>query len=313
MYDVIIAGGGPAGLEAALILGRARRRVLLCDTGEPRNATVRSMHGFLSRDGFDPAELRRLAREQLEPYDTVERRQLAVAAADRAKNGFAVTLDDGGEELAKRIILATGVVDELPPIDGLVELWGRSVFNCPFCDGWELRDAPLSVIGAGAAGAWYALHLAGWSRDLVLCTGAARDEIADEDRRRLSGRGVSLREDPIVRVEALDETSGVRIVFADGAPLERRAIFTRPPTRQRSDLAAQLACKALEDGSIEVNDLGQTSVPGVYAAGDMARRPGMPFPAAQVIHAASAGGVAAAMSEREIFQDEVAPLATTIE
>lgn len=311
MYDVIIAGGGPAGLQAALILGGARRRVLLCDTGEPRNASARTMRGFLSRDGHDPAELRRAAREELERYDTVELRAQAVVNAQRAEDGFVVTLQDGSEQLTRRIILATGVVDKLPAIDGLAELWGRSVFNCPFCDGWECRDTPLAVIGAGAAGAWYALHLTGWSRDLVLCTNAAPDEIADEDRQRLAAVGIAVRDEPILSVEALKEANGVRIVFADGAALERRAIFTRPPTRQRSDLAAQLACNALEDGSIEVNDFGQTSVQGVYAAGDMARRPSMPFPAAHVIHAASAGGVAAVMAQQELFYEEVASLAET--
>lgn len=297
-FDVIIAGGGPAGLQAALILGRARRRVLLCDTGEARNAVTGVVHGFLSRDGVDPAELRRIAVEELARYPTVEvRRGTAIRTAQANDGQFTVGLGDGVRETAVRLILATGVVDELPPIAGLAELWGRAAFHCAYCDGFERRDQPLAVIDSGPGAAFYARQLHGWSPDVVLCTNG-RAELSDDERAQLAARGIGLREEPITRLEGGD---GVRVAFGDGATLERHAIFIRPPTRQRSDLAAQLGCKAFEDdGSIEVNDFGQTSVPGVYAAGDMARRPAFPFPAAGAINAASAGAIAAAVADMEL-------------
>lgn len=296
--DVIIAGGGPAGLQAALVLGRARRHVLLCDSGEPRNAVTGVVHGFLSRDGIDPADLRRIASEELDRYPTVERRPHTAIATARGDDGrFVVGLADGSEVTASKLILATGVVDELPGISGLEDLWGRSVFHCAYCDGYERRDQPLAVIDSGPGATFYALQMTGWSRDVVLCTNG-KDDLPAEERERLSARGIGLREAPIARLE---RTDGVRVVFAEGAPLERLAIFVHPPTRQRSELPAQLGCMPFEDdGSIEVNDFGQTDVPGVFAAGDMARRPTMPFPAAQAIHAASAGGIAAVVADMEL-------------
>lgn len=303
MYDVIVAGGGPAGLQAALTLGRARRRVLLCDTGEPRNAVTGVIHGFLSRDGIDPVELRRIAIEELSRYPTVELRPIAVVAGQANAGVCTVTLADGVQETASKLILATGVVDELPAIPGLEHLWGLSAFHCAYCDGFERSDEPLAVIDAGPGAAFYALQMSGWSEDVVLCTNGPA-ELPDEERARLSARRIDLRQETITRLEG---DVRARIVFADGPPLDRYAIFIRPPTRQHSDLAAQLGCNALEDGSIEVNDFGQTSVPGVFAAGDMARRPAMPFPAAQAIHAASAGGIAAVVADLELISAPDAP------
>jgi cation diffusion facilitator CzcD-associated flavoprotein CzcO len=169
MLDVVIVGGGPAGLNAALLLGRARRRVLVCDAGAPRNAPVSHTHGFLSRDGLPPAELRRIAREQLGAYSSVELREVQVEAASTADGeGFVVTLADGVRETARRLLLATGVVDQLPAIDGLADLWGRGIFNCPYCDGWEVRDQPLAVLGADPRALQLALHLTRWSGDVVV-------------------------------------------------------------------------------------------------------------------------------------------------
>jgi thioredoxin reductase len=308
MLDVVIVGGGPAGLNAALLLGRARRRVLVCDTGAPRNAPVAHLHGFLSRDGLPPSELGRIGREQLGAYGSVELRQVQVEAAGTASDGegFAVTLADGTREAARRLLLATGVVDQLPAIDGLAGLWGRSVFNCPYCDGWEVRDQPLAVLGADQRALQLALHLTGWSDDVVWCShGPLPAPLQEAGRAPLAARGVRLREEPIAGLEGADGQLA-RIVLATGEAVERRAAFLHPPTRQRSDLPGQLGCVLLEDGSVSVGDFGQTSVAGVFAAGDMARRPTMPVPGAQIVIAAAEGAIAAIAIDQDLLLNDLA-------
>src|SRR6266487_3362289 len=267
MLDVVIVGGGPAGLSAALLLGRARRDVLLCDSGQPRNAGVHAMHGFLSRDGMDPAALRQVAHDQLATYPTVQVRDVKVEAVTPLADQFTVALADGTSSQARRLLLATGVADELPPINGLAELWGRGVFNCPYCDGWEVRDQPVAVLAADPRNLQLAVHLTRWSPDVLLCSNGA--QVDDDTRRLLAARNLRLREEPIARLDGGDGKLE-RIVFADGEPEARSAAFLHAPTRQRSDLPSRLGCTLGDDGSVMVDDLAHTSVPGVLAVGDMA-------------------------------------------
>jgi thioredoxin reductase len=266
LYDAIIVGAGPAGLNAALIFGRCRRRCMVCDTGNPCNAASHALHGFLSRDGIEPAHLLRLGREQLRPYDTVQIRPVEVTDALPRQGGFEVVLKDGRRIGCRKLLLATGMIDPLPRIEGAESLYGRSVFHCPYCDGWEMRDQPLAVLGKGESGCKFALEMTQWSRDLVFCTNGPSG-LSDSERERLRRNRVGLREERIVRLEHAD---GVlqRVVFASGATLPRRAVFFHSEIRPHSPLAAKLGCKHTESGTVPGGECGSTSVPGLYVAGD---------------------------------------------
>src|SRR3954464_12559788 len=210
-YDVIIVGAGPAGLSAALILGRARRSVLVCDSGNPRNAASHALHGYLTRDGISPREFLALGRRELEPYETVSLRHIPAIDAERDQNGrFRVTLADGAVTHARKLLVATGVCDNLPDIPGFAELYGRSVFHCPYCDGWEVRDQPLALYGRGARrpglspeptgrGRGLRRELPGGSRGLVLCTDGPC-EIDEEGLARLERARITLRQERVVRL-----------------------------------------------------------------------------------------------------------------
>ena len=267
--DALIVGAGPAGLSAALILGRCRRRVLVCDAGHPRNAVSHALHGFLTRDGIEPMELRRIGREQLRLYPTVEVRDIEVVDAKCEKQGFAVTLSDGKALSCRKLLLATGVSDLLPKIDGFHSFYGRSVFHCPYCDGWEVRDQPIAIYGRGDHGKGLALELTAWSSDLVLCTNGA-SELDEHDVDRLARDGIGLREESIARLEGRD---GIleRIVFTTGDVLERRAMFFSTGKHQGSDLAARLGCAFTEKGAVQTGDYEITNVSSLYVAGDASR------------------------------------------
>ena len=286
MYDVIVVGAGPAGLSAALVLGRCRRRVLVCDTGRPRNAASQRMHGYLTRDGIPPREFLRIAREQLEQYDTVELRDAEVVAAECVDGRFSVTLPDDERLVARKLLIATGVVDHVPEIPGFHELYGRSVFHCPYCDGWEVRDRPLAVYGRGARGFGLSLELTGWSRDLVLCSDGPC-ELAAEERARLDRNGIRVREEPVARLEGSGRLE--RIVFASGEPLARHALFFTTGQTQQSQLARRLGCEINEKGTVRTGKYETTHLPGLYVAGDASR-------AVQWVVVAAAEGAEAAFA-----------------
>lgn len=302
MYDVIVVGGGPAGLNAALVSGRQRRQVLLLDSGRPRNAPAEEMHMFLSRDGFPPAELRRIGREQLGAYPNVAVREATVTDAAAEPSGFALTLADGTVERARKLVLATGQVDVLDErVEGLAALFGKGVYHCPFCHGWETSGLSLAVLGHELPQVMQALYVADrFSGDVVVCTDG--HPVPEQAAGKLATAGITVEEAAVTRIEG--EAGALRLVFADGRVLERQAVYHRAPTRQHSGLAERLGCRVLADGCVRVDEFQRTSVPGVYAAGDAARLEALPDALTFVITGAADGARAAVWLDQELFRED---------
>lgn len=261
-FDVAIVGGGPAGLAAALVLGRMRRRVLLLDSDDPAHGVSDGVHGLFGHDGTPPFELRRTAQEQLRPYESVAVRKVAVEEAHKTPSGFSVTTTGTTSE-AGILLLATGMRYELPPIEGVAEVWARGAYHCPYCHGWEVRNRPLAAYGAGAA--HLALLLTSLSDDIVLLTDGNSDLDPDEAE-QLRQAGVVIRDDPVARLEA-EGSRLARVVFADDSTDDRTGLFF-VPSFTPSPLPAQLGCELDESGAVVIDEDGGTSVPGVFAAGD---------------------------------------------
>ena len=298
-FEVCVVGAGMAGLSAALMLGRAGRATLVCDGGTPRNAPAAAVHGVIGHDGTPPARLGELARQQAFSYPSVTLAASPVASVTGKPDAFEIGFADGRSHRARRVLLATGIADELPPIQGLEPLWGRTVVHCPYCHGWELRGGPLAVLILGRADVFNALKLANLSgRVTALLNGAPEPSAAEQHL--LSVAGVTLRPEPVARlVGDGDQLREVR--FTDGTALEVTGLFVHPPARQAAPFAADLGCDLLQDGIVAVDDLGRTTVPGVYAAGDMARRAAMPIPGQLVSVAAAAGTLAAMAADQELL------------
>ena len=268
-WDVVIAGAGPAGLSAALVLGRARRRVLLCDTGTPRSWWSKEMHAYLSRDGIPPSRFLEVARKEALTYPGVRFAPVEVTAARRLRDGFRVSLAGRASVHARKLLIATGVFDIMPRIPGIDELFGRSVFQCPYCDGWEMRDRKIAVYGRRQRGFQMARAMTAWARDIVLCTdGPSR--YSAEQRRQLARNGIRLVER---RVARLDGSRGRlrKVVFADGSRIARHSLFFDTPSRGQSRLAESLGCRFGRNGGVLCGEYEATSVPGVYVAGNIIR------------------------------------------
>ena len=297
MFDVIVVGGGPAGLSAALMLGRCRRQVLICDTGQPRNRHAHALHGYLTRDGLPPLAFNALGREELMTYG-IEFRPVGVTDARPSGEGFRVTLANGAEEASRFLLLATGVEDELPSVAGIEACYGRSVFHCPYCDGWEWRDRRLAVVGTGTAGVGLALSLKTWSPHVLFCANGSRLERRNSGRLRRNG--IEIRPE---RIDHLDHDQGLlsSIVFDGGEPATTDALFFTTGQHPQCDLAVQLGCAFNGRGTVTTGLLSNTNVPRLFVAGDASRD-------SQFVVVAAAEGVKAAVAiNKELQKAEVLP------
>jgi thioredoxin reductase len=292
-HDVAIIGGGPAGLSAALVLGRARRRVIVVDAGMPRNAPAAHMQGFLSRDGTRPADLLRAARAEVRRYgvEIVEDRVLDATA------GFVLRLAGGRTVKTRQVLLATGAADELPDVIGARERWGRDLLHCPYCHGWEVRDQPIGVLGTGPGSVEHAHLLRQWTDDVILFTHT--HAVTAAERATLEARGIAVVDGRVERLVVADDRLRA-VELADGRTVTRDALFIRPALRAHADgPAAALGCELLDGGLVRADADGRTSVPGVWAAGNSAN------PRAQVITAAGEGSAVAIAINTELVKDDV--------
>jgi thioredoxin reductase len=292
-HDVAVVGGGAAGLSAALVLARARRRVAVIDTGAPRNAPAARMQGFLSRDGMPPIELLEVGRAELLAYAVEFLEDRAVDVDNR----FTLQLAGGRSLTARRVLLATGATDVLPDIRGARERWGRDFLHCPYCHGWEVRDQAIGVLGTGPGSVAHAQLLRQWSDDVVFF--AHLEAIDQSDRTQLESRGVAVIDGEVTGLSTVDDRMAA-VELGDGRSIPRAAVFMRPTLRPNgAGLVEAFGCETDETGFIRTDMSGATSVPGVWAAGNVTN------PRAQVITAAGEGSAAAIAINSDLVAEDV--------
>ena len=290
-FDSVIVGGGPAGLSAAMALGRARKRVLLCDSGIRRNAAAKHIHNFVTRDGTPPDEFRRIGRQQLETYSNVEVRDVRVESVTGTRGAFQVKLADETVE-ARRIILCTGMIDDMLDIEGFRELWGSSIFQCPYCHGWEVQNRRFGVLAASVEMLDFSLLLRGWTREIIALTDG-KFPVPSEVHERLGRANVRIDERQIRRFVGTDGQLE-SVVFHDGSSISIDALFARPPQRQ-VPIVQSLGLALNPMGYVQIDEMHrQTSVPGIYAAGDLVT------PAQAAVMAAGSATFTAAMLNHEL-------------
>jgi thioredoxin reductase len=298
VYHAVIVGGGPSGLSAAIVLGRCRRRVLLCDGGQPRNQASRAVHCLLGHEGMSPSDLLARGRLELEQYPTVTSRVHRVTDITPFGNQFSVACADGFTVMARKVLLTTGLIDEVPRLEDIERLYGRSVHHCPYCDGFEHRDQPLAVYGEGDKGGSLALMMKQWSSDVLLCTDGP-STVSPSMQARLQQHGIAVCSDTIVRLEGTDDGALQKIHLQNGKALKRAAIFFTTGCRQGSELSASLGCARDEKGGIVTDPLTEeSSVRGVYVAGDASRD------VLLVAVAIAEGAKAAVAINRALLQDD---------
>lgn len=285
MLDCAIIGGGPAGLNAALVLGRSMKKTILFDDNQPRNRVTHESHGFLTRDGINPQELKRLAQQELTHYPDVQVNTSRVATVAKEEKSFRIETEGGEVFHAKKVILATGFTETLPDIPRMQEFYGTSLFSCPFCDGYEMRGEPLVIISENEAAGHLAKVVSNWTNNLIIATNGKK-HITPHEQKTLEHHGVLVYEDPI---RSLDGEHGKlrAITFEDGTTIERSGGFVTAEWHQSTSIAKDLGCYINERGGVETDPMQRTNVEGVFACGDISMGP------AQLIIAAGQGSLAA--------------------
>ncbi|MFF2887380.1 NAD(P)/FAD-dependent oxidoreductase [Paenibacillus sp. NPDC057967] len=267
VWDVAIIGGGPAGLSAALVLGRALRSVILIDEDKPRHAAAHSSHGYLTRDGISPSAFRELGREDVRAYELVRMEHDTATGAKKEDDHFHIATASGKSYISKYLVIATGARDQLPPIPGIQESYGISVFPCPYCDGWEHRGEPLAIIGSSQSLFGYVQLIFNWSRDLSVFTDGA-SMLTLEQKQALQARGIALYEQPI---KSLRSSGGQleKIMLEDGQEIARRIAFLSDTgARDATTIPDELGVGREQDGQYETMEHGSTHIEGLYLIGD---------------------------------------------
>lgn len=296
MLDCAVIGGGPAGLNASLVLGRSRRKTVLFDDDKPRNSVTKESHGFITRDGINPSELRRIARVELGNYPDVTIIEQRVGKVMKDHQRFTIETEAGDVYHAKKVILATGLKETFPEINSLKQYYGTSVFSCPFCDGWELRDRPLAVIAENTRAFHMAKVVYNWSSDLIVCTNGNK-VLSINDKTILENKGISVYEQ---KISSLIGEDGYlkKISFEDGITVRREGGFVVPEMGQASTIGEELGCEFTDQGAIITDATGRTNVEGLFACGDTSI-----IAPSQLIIAAAAGSKTAIGVNAALFEE----------
>ncbi|MGD6846487.1 NAD(P)/FAD-dependent oxidoreductase [Rossellomorea aquimaris] len=297
IYECAIIGGGPAGLNAALVLGRARRSVALIDNNQPRNAVTHASHGFITRDGITPSEFRRIAYREVLNYPSVNHLQTEIVSVNKTAMGYEVVDISGIRIQAKKLIVATGVKEIFPHIEGFYSFYGKSLFNCPYCDGWELQDQPIFVVSENPSIFHMAKLLYNWSKDLVVCTNGLT-LLSEVQKKQLQSKGITVVEKPIL---AFIGQNGrlEHIRFTDGTHTARAGGFVMPQFVQSAPFRDQLGYEMTKSGGIKTDESGRTSIPGLYSAGDASY-----VKPSQVVFAAADGSRIAMTVNMDLTEEE---------
>ncbi|PIK26935.1 MULTISPECIES: NAD(P)/FAD-dependent oxidoreductase [Bacillus] len=295
LIDCAIIGGGPAGLNAALVVGRGRNQVIVFDDEQPRNRVTQESHGFITNDGMTPFEIRKAGEADLQTYPNIQMKRSRIVDIQKKEDRFTLLTHEGDTVESKKIILATGLQDMLPEIKGIHDVYGKTLFSCPFCDGWELKDKALALIAENQRALHMAKLLSNWTKDLIVFTNG-QQVLAEEERVLLSAHSIQVIDVPIVSIEN-DNGQLCSLQLANGERVKREGGFVASDFKQSAPFAEKLGCQMTKNAGIETDILGRTSVSGVFACGDNLGGP------AQLVLAAAAGSQAGMGVIHELVQE----------
>ncbi|MEK4323802.1 NAD(P)/FAD-dependent oxidoreductase [Bacillus sp. FSL K6-3221] len=295
LLDCAIIGGGPAGLSAALVVGRGRKQVIVFDDELPRNRVTQESHGFITNDGMTPFEIRQAGEADLQKYPHIQIKRSQIVDIQKKEESFTLLTHEGDAFEAKKIILATGLQDILPEIEGIHDVYGKTLFSCPFCDGWELKEKALALIAENQRALHMAKLLSNWTKDLIVFTNGHM--LAEEDKTLLTAHSIQVIDVPIVSIDH-DNGQLRSLQLANGEIVNREGGFVASEFKQSAPFAEKLGCQMTKNAGIETDILGRTTVSGVFACGDNLGGP------AQLVLAAAAGSQAGMGVIHELVQEE---------